>query len=116
MKLLDTNTLIERLKEQRYEPNAISIITLIEVLRGLDDKKRGLVKQLLEESFEVKGLDNETIQTYCRVYQKLKKKATPLPDADLLIAATAITNNLPLVTRDEHFKYLREFGLELEEA
>jgi predicted nucleic acid-binding protein len=75
MKLLDTNTLIERLKEQRYEPNAISIITLIEVLRGLDDKKRGLVKQLLEESFEVKGLDNETIQTHCRVYQKLKKKA-----------------------------------------
>ena len=44
MKLLDTNTLIERLKEQRYEPNTISIITLIEVLRGLDDRKRGLVK------------------------------------------------------------------------
>jgi len=41
MKLLDTNTLIERLKEKIYEPNAISIITLIEVLRGLDDKKRG---------------------------------------------------------------------------
>jgi predicted nucleic acid-binding protein len=70
MKLL-TQT---HLRRKDMSQNAIPIITLIEVLRGLDDKKGGLVKQLLEESFEVKGLDNETIQTYCRVYQKLKKK------------------------------------------
>jgi len=116
MKLLDTSILIEMLREKRYEPSAISIITLIEVLRGLGDSKRGSVKQLIEESFEVKGLDNQTIQTYCNLHQKLRKKGTPLPDADLLIAATAIANNLPLATKDEHFRQLKEFGLNLEKA
>jgi len=59
MKLLDTTIFIEMLKEKRYEPAAISIITLIEVLRGLEDRKRGSVKQLIEESFEVKGLETK---------------------------------------------------------
>jgi len=116
MKLLDTTIFHRDAQGKRYEPAAISIITLIEVLRGLEDRKRGSVKQLIEESFEVKGLDNETIQTYCTLYQKLRKKGTPLPDADLLIAATAIANHLPLATKDEHFTQLEEFGLKLEKS
>jgi predicted nucleic acid-binding protein len=36
-----------------------------------------------------------------------------LPDADLLIAATAIANDLVLETNDSHFSRLKPFGLKL---
>jgi len=36
-----------------------------------------------------------------------------VPDADILIAAIAISNNRALRTRDKHFKELKEFGLKL---
>lgn len=36
-----------------------------------------------------------------------------LPDADLLIAATAIAHDLILETKDAHFLRLKSFGLRL---
>lgn len=113
MNLFDTDALIELLRERRHEIGAISIITLIEVLRGLETKKRAKVKKLLEESFDVQGLDNEIIETYCSLCRKLKKQGISLPEADLLIAATAISRNMTLKTHDEHFERLTEFGLKL---
>ena len=113
--MLDTDVVIEMLRKKRYEAGAISIITLIEVLRGVDTKKRKKVKELLEESFDLLNLDNSVIETYCSIYQKLRKEGTPIPDADLLIAATAISNNMTLKTKDEHFKRLKHLGLKFEQ-
>jgi len=113
MNLLDTDVILEMLHERRHEVAAISIITLVEILRGLEARKRAKVKELLEESFTVQSLDNEIIETYCNLYRKLKKEGISIPDADLLIAATAISRNMTLKTRDEHFERLRELGLKL---
>jgi predicted nucleic acid-binding protein len=113
MKLLDTDIVLEMLRERRHEVGAISIVTLIEILRGLETGKRTKIKELLEESFSVQGLDNEIIGTYCNLYRKLRKEGVSIPDADLLIAATAISRNMMLKTRDEHFERLRELGLKL---
>jgi len=113
MNLLDTDVILEMLRERRHEVGAISIITIIEILRGLESGKRAKVKGLLEESFNVQGLDNEIIGTYCNLYRKLKKEGVAIPDADLLIAATAISCNMTLKTGDEHFERLREMGLKL---
>jgi predicted nucleic acid-binding protein len=113
MNLLDTDIIIEMLKKKEYEGGAISLITLIEILRGIKTKKRPEVKQLLEESFNLLSIDNKTIEAYCILYSKLKKEGTPIPDADLLIAATAIAHNLPLETKDEHFQKLKPIGLRL---
>ena len=113
MNLLDTGIIIEMLKQKRYRPGAISPLTLIEVLRGVESKKRIRVKQLLEESFSVVNIDNSIIETYCDIYCKLKKEGTPLPDADLLIAASAMARNLILETDDEHFQQLKSLGLKL---
>jgi len=38
-----------------------------------------------------------------------------LPDADHLIATTAISRDIPLKTGNQHFQRLREFGLRLAE-
>lgn len=113
MNLLDTDKIIDLIRERRHEVGAISIITLIEVLRGLEAGKRAKVKELLEESFDILNLDNSIIETYCNLYQKLKNKGVLMPDADLLIAATAMRHNIILKTKDEHFERLRHLGLRL---
>ena len=85
----------------------------MEVLRGIDDKRRLQVRQLLEESYSVMNLDDSIIETYCRVYRKLKDEGSLLPDADLIIAATAIAHNVVLETKDTHFLRLKAMGLKL---
>jgi predicted nucleic acid-binding protein len=116
MNLLDTDTIIEMLRQKRHEIGAISTISLIEVLRGIEPKKRPKAKELLEESFNLLSIDNPVIETYCTLYGKLKNQGTPVPDADLLIAATAITHNIELKTKDAHFKRLEKLGLKLAKA
>jgi predicted nucleic acid-binding protein len=86
----------------------------MEVLRGIEDKKRLQVRQLLEESFSVLNLDNSIIEAYCRIYRKLKEQGKLLPDADLIIAATAIAYDLILETKDAHLLRLKTSGLKLE--
>lgn len=113
MKLYDTDIIINMIQKKKHETGTISIITLIEILRGLEAVKRIKVKNLLEESFNVLGLDNKVIETYCSIYQKLKKEGKLIPDADLLIAATAISHNITLKTKDEHFKRLTHLGLKI---
>ena len=113
MNLLDTGIIIEMLKQKRYSPGTISPLTLIEVLRGIESKKRIRVKHLLEESFSVVNIDNSIIETYCDIYCRLKKEGNPLPDADLLIAASAMAHNLTVETKDEHFQRLKPLGLRI---
>ncbi len=40
MKLIDTSVLIDNLKKGVYEEGVISVISLIELLRGLSSRKR----------------------------------------------------------------------------
>jgi len=113
MNLLDTGIVIDIMESNNYAPAIISPITLIEVLRGIEDKKRPVAKQLLEESFSVLNLDNSIIEAYCKVYRRLKEDGNLLHDADLLIAATAIAHDLILETKDTHFLRLKPLGLRL---
>jgi hypothetical protein len=86
---------------------------ILEILRGLDEDKKGEVKELLEQSFHHQTINNDVIMTYCTLYRELRGKGEQIPDADLIIAATAIANHLPLNTGDRHFNRLVELGLEL---
>ncbi|MEM3402468.1 MAG: type II toxin-antitoxin system VapC family toxin [Candidatus Hadarchaeales archaeon] len=114
MNLLDTDVIINLLREKRYEAGAISVLTLIELLRGLTAEKRTQTKKLLEESFTVLGIDNKIIEIYCSLYQEVKRRGMLLPDADLLIAATAMSHGLALKTANkQHFKRLEKLGLKL---
>lgn len=113
MKLLDTSVVIDDLRRGVFEEGAISTVTLIEVLRGLPSEKREKTKQLLESVFDVLGIDNKTILKYCELYQELRHKGEIIPDADLLISATAIANNLELVTKYKDFIRIQKLGLKL---
>jgi predicted nucleic acid-binding protein len=112
MNLLDTGIVIEII-EKADASGIISQFTLFEFLRGIDDGKRPIVKKLLEEYFIILNIDDNIIEVYCRIYRKLKSEGNLLPDADLVIAATAIANDLVLETNDSHFSRLKPFGLKL---
>lgn len=114
MRLIDSDALIEGIRRGAADEGTISIITLLEVLRGVDEAKRSEVKELLEESYQVEGLDNDVVLLTCSLYGSVKK-AESIPDADLIIAATAIAHDLPLQTGDAHFKRLTKYGLKLVE-
>ena len=113
MNLLDTGIIIEMLRKKKQRQGIISVITFAEVLRGVDDKKRPALKQLMEESFALLCLDAAVVEKYCELYCSLKKKGSLLPDADLFIAATAMAHDLTLETTDEHFQRLKPHGLKL---
>lgn len=85
----------------------------MEFLRGFEDKKRQQMKDLLTDSFSVLNIDDRIIETYCKIYRALKQKGNLLPDADLIIAATAISYDLTLETKDAHFQRLKPFGLKM---
>jgi predicted nucleic acid-binding protein len=51
---------------------------------------------------------------YCKLYDEVRGRGEMIPDADLLIAASAISHNLTLRTRDEHFVRLEPLGLKVE--
>lgn len=65
------------------------------------------MKKLLEESFNIVGIDNEVIEVYCKLYDELRKKGTIIPDVDLIIASTAISKKLRLMTKDRDFEKLK---------
>jgi predicted nucleic acid-binding protein len=93
-------------KKNHYAPATISLITLMEVLGAVEDKKRPHTRQLLEKSFSILNLDNSIIEAYCKIYRKLKEEANLLSYADL-IAATAMAHDLFLETKNLHFVMLK---------
>ncbi len=93
----------------------ISIITQYEILRGL--KARRATSQLSRfgkfcESLEIIELSTPIVIRAAEIYADLHRRGRLIGDADILIAATAIENNLTLVSNNQtHFS--RITGLEL---
>lgn len=59
----------------------------------------------------VLSCDAETGDHYGQIRLKLKVKGRPIPENDILIAATALRYRITLVTRDEHFKEVADLPL-----
>ncbi len=92
-----------------------SVITNFEIVRGLKIKnaqrqltKFGLIRL---QSREI-NLTDEIIVRAADIYADLYKGGQLVGDADILIAATALENNLPVITNNErHFE--RITGLQI---
>ena len=126
--LLDTNIVSYLLKRNKKvekklgdvillgEEVFISCITYYEVKRGLlavnATRQLADFKQLCSD-YEVLYLDDlEIIEQACQIHTNLKKVGKPIQDADVLIAAMAITRGLILVSNDSDM--LRVDGIDLE--
>ncbi len=125
--LLDTDTISLFLRNQpKVKSNAknylkfhkgftFSIITRFEILRALKVKKAH--KQITNfgliclQSREL-NLTNEIINRASAIYADLYKRGQLIGDADILIAATAIENNLTVVTNNEkHFNLISDLQI-----
>lgn len=103
--IFDTTALIQAIrKKDNFEEGSISIITLIEVLRGIkEDDKREKTTRLLQQAFTIVEVDEDVARAYLKLYFELKKKGDTSPDADQLIAATALSQGEELLTSDKGF-------------
>ncbi|MEC4885483.1 MAG: PIN domain-containing protein [Scytonema sp. PMC 1070.18] len=126
--LLGTNILTAILKKNKKVTNQIEEVGFLgqEIFISCIayyESKRGLIyanatRQLFElnevcRKYKVLFLDNiEIIEKACEIHTDLKKKGTPIQEADILIAATAITRGLILVSNDSDM--VRVAGLSLE--
>ncbi|BAZ68214.1 MAG: type II toxin-antitoxin system VapC family toxin [Pelatocladus maniniholoensis HA4357-MV3] len=94
----------------------ISCITFYEIKRGL--LAVNTTKQLSEfnrfcQTYKVLLLDDiEILEKACEIHADLKNKGTPIQEADILIAATAITRGLILVSNDSDMLRVPEISLE----
>ncbi|PMB46693.1 VapC toxin family PIN domain ribonuclease [Fischerella thermalis CCMEE 5205] len=126
--LLDTNivtyvlkrsaTVDKKLRDVRTlgQEVFISCITFYEIKRGL--LAVNATRQLSEfnrfcRNYKVLLLDDiETIEKACEIHADLKNKGTLIQEADILIAATAITRGLILVSNDSDMLRVPEISLE----
>jgi tRNA(fMet)-specific endonuclease VapC len=111
--LLDTNIciyffkgqfgLIDKFKQIGFENFAISEITLAELYYGAEKSQNVTKNTAVVDNFADKIIVLpifDGIRIYGKEKAKLKAKGTIISDFDLLIGATAIANDMILVTRN----------------
>ncbi len=94
----------------------ISCITYYEIKRGL--LAANATRQLSEFSdfcrkYKIISLDRqEIIERASEIYADLKRRGRLIQDADIFIAATAVTHNLILVSNDSDLANVKQIKLE----
>jgi len=112
---LDSSVLIEyfRIKNKdnswlrrlmlEFEELYISSVVLYEILIGQTESRLFDAEAILE-SLTILPLDKEVVAKAALIYQKLKKENKLIDHFDILIAATAIIQGVPLSTLNrKHF-------------
>ena len=125
---LDTNIITAFLKNdlrvvqrisdylELFEKLTINIISYYEILRGLKDlgneEKLKRFENFIQEN-ELVSIRKETIEKAAEIYAYLKKEGNLIEDADILMASTAIVEDLILITNNiKHFKRVK--GLKID--
>lgn len=118
--LLDTSILIDYYRKtdknnavwlslirQDYD-FAISVITKYEIYSGATSKQKSFWDRVFE-NIPVIPFDEDCADTSVAVNSALKRKRKQIALADLLIASTALTHNLPIATLNrKHFERIME--------
>lgn len=128
MYLLDTNAcirilngqsmpLVERLR--RETPHEIHLCSVVkaELIYGAYRSARPAENMRLLtrffEPYESLPFDDRCAEAYGRIRSELERAGTPIGPNDLIIAATAVTHRLTLVTANTR-EFQRVIGLEIE--
>ena len=121
--LLDTNIIIRFLNgdEKVHDTVAslndiyIPITTVGELMFGAENSAKKEQNRIIYEyfcsSYPIINVNFPIAQQYGKIAAHLRKNGTPIPMNDMWIAATAIANNLRLVTADAHFKNIPDLDL-----
>jgi len=127
--LLDTNIVsaavnsLADIKKRLYDLSCkqedeifVSVITHYEIRRGLLAAGAMRKMEIFEEicrQFVILWIDNiDLSEKAAEIHTELKKQGRPIPDNDILTAATAFCHDLTLVTNDRHFSHISEIRTE----
>ena len=128
MKMLDTNICIytikqkpievlSRFKEELPDGLCISAITLAELKHGVEKSARPERNELALAQFltalTVVPFDDLAAVEYGKICAELQKQGKPIGTMDMLIAASAVSLDMTLVTNNTR-EFIRVSGLSLE--
>lgn len=120
---LDTNIIIDLFKGNREIADKIDqakniylpIPALGELYLGAEssDRKQHHLQQIktLLRLVQILNTSEQTAEIYGSIKTHLKRQGKPIPENDIWIAALAKEHNLPVVTRDNHFKHIPELKI-----
>lgn len=121
--LLDSSIIIEYFRKEKKSKSilyqlsgkyrfCLSTITIFELKIGLKTERQWKDYRTLIKDIEILPIDEFCIDETVNIYHHLKKQNKLIELADLLIAATAITNSLPLATLNtRHFENIKAIEL-----
>ena len=120
MYLLDTNIISARMRNHdrveaklnaaanAEEPVFMSGVSHYEIKRGLlavNATRKLQIYYEIRKDLQMLFLDSEEVfDKAAEIHADLKRRGEPIQDADILIAATALTTDLILVSNDSHFQ------------
>ena len=107
----------ERFAEKRNQLKSISVVTYGEIFLGARKSTRAAKNSTrvrrIAELFPIINISRAIMETYGEYKALLSKSGKLIDDTDLLIAASAITHNLILVTNNENnFSRIEELEIE----
>ena len=128
MYVLDTNTLIyffkgmgkvaEKLVSLAPKDIGLPTIVLFEILVGIEksiqSKKRKQQLEQLADIVNILPFGHKEAEHAAKIRAKLERKGRPIGPYDILIAATALSNNSVLITHNTK-EFKRVNGLQIED-
>ncbi|WP_294431327.1 PIN domain-containing protein [uncultured Treponema sp.] len=124
--LIDTNILIYRLKNMgnvngnflkyQNEPMSVSVVSYGELVYGAE-KSKSVEKNLktvseIKDIFPITDITTNVMDVFGKIKAHVQKIGKTTDDMDLLIAATAIANDMTLVTHNtKHFENIPNLKL-----
>ncbi len=126
--VVDTSLLLEHFRKTKrensrlfrqidhYDQIFISVVTEYEVLVGATGAQAAFWQELLAQ-FQIMPLDSRTFEAAIAIKADLKRKRKSISLADLFIAATAVTLDLPFDTLNrKDFMHISQLQLLPDEA
>jgi len=90
----------------------ISVISVFELLNGATNEEKITDIRKICKSLTIIDFNFECAEKASEIYRELKTQNKLIEFRDILIGATAITNNFPLATSNKkHFERLRDIAL-----
>jgi tRNA(fMet)-specific endonuclease VapC len=87
----------------------VSVLTVFELYSGATDLSKRLDVDALLQGLFILPLNTEIAKKAGLIYQDLRRQGRMIEIADILIAATALVNNLPVKTLNvDHFQRIPE--------
>ena len=114
--VIDTSIAIEILNNQeatirkisKYDVLCLPVIVCGELLYGAKNssKKKENEKKFNDfiQSCVILNTNSLVAEEYAQIRKTLKDQGKPIPENDIWIAAISRVNEIPLATRDKHFK------------